>query len=382
MKNSDVSKIVEENFGDGAIERAQSKWKAEGGRKIGWLCTYVPEEIIHAAGFLPVRITGTISGGARAEKAIYSNVCPFIKNCLSSALEDKYAFDGIVAAQTCDGITKLLNMWEYFKPIPFSHLVGLPRHLDEDGEKLFVYEVKLFKENLENTFDITITDESIEEAIRIYNETRKLLRELYATRINDTPKITGTDILKIMTAAVSMPKTTFNALLKELLSNLESLQGAVSDYSDSIRLIITGGEMDRPYLVDTLEGSGAIVVNEEMCMGYRYFGLDDDVINQDEPITDIARRYFYRMPCSAIYSKMETKMESLFKMIKDFKADAVVYHTLKFCDCYQCDYPIYEEEFRKRDIPLLLLETDYSERSVGQLRTRVEAFIEMLSEEV
>ena len=159
--------------------------KRQGKRVFGWLCTYVPEEIIHAAGALPVRITG-YSQEMELEDGnayLYINNCSFSRSCLQMGIRGEYDFlDGMVAGSTCDGARRLFDLWQYYIKTPFHHVLTVPRKYTQRAQDLYHQQAVQFKQRLEEFLGIQITDEELRHSVEIYNESRALLKRLYELR--------------------------------------------------------------------------------------------------------------------------------------------------------------------------------------------------------
>ena len=187
--------------------------KKQGKKVFGWLCTYVPEEIIHAAGILPVRITGYAQETELddANAYLYINNCSFSRSCLQLGLTGEYDYlDGMVAGSTCDGARRLFDLWQYYIKVPFHHILTVPRKYTERAHALYYEQVVKFKEHLQQYLHSKITDESLLGSISIYNESRELLKKLYELRKLDKPPITGAETLEVLNASQRMQKEQFN----------------------------------------------------------------------------------------------------------------------------------------------------------------------------
>lgn len=170
------------------------EWHSNGKKIFGWLCTYVPEEILHAGGILPVRITGYDRETELDEgnAYLYNNNCSFSRSCLQMGLTGQYKFlDGVVGGSTCDGARRLFDLWREYIGTPFHHVLTVPRKYTDRAHRLYLEEVELFKRHLEEHLGINITDESLMASIELYNQTRLLLKDLYELRKNPSPPISG-----------------------------------------------------------------------------------------------------------------------------------------------------------------------------------------------
>ena len=353
------------------------EYKRQGKKVFGWLCTYVPEEIIHAAGALPIRITG-YSEEVELEDGdayLYVNNCSFSRSCLQLGLKGGYDFlDGIVAGSTCDGARRLFDIWHYYIDTPFYHVITVPRKYTEPAHELYYKQVVEFKTRLEEYLGIEITDEALIKSVELYNESRALLKKLYELRKLDTPPITGAETMEVLDASFRMPKELFNKYLSELLDELSKSDNA---YKSRARLMVVGSVMANPEFLKCIEGQGALVVTDELCTSTRYWS-DPVILSKDEPIIkSISRRYLNNFPCARMVPSDE-RFNRILALTRDFKVDGVVSQIIRYCVPYAHDLPLLRDRLQKIGVPLLALDVEYGTSGSGQVQTRVQAFLEML----
>jgi bcr-type benzoyl-CoA reductase subunit C len=350
-------------------------WKAQGGRVIGYLCAYIPEEIIFAASALPIRIMGNPGETTSLANAyLQSNICPFVRSCLDQGLKKKYSYlDGILFPHACDGICKLHDAWKRYIDIPFVYIMDFPHRISSMAHDYFLEEILKLKGVLEERIGQEITDDSLRKAIEIYNENRRLLKELYFLRRKSGPDISGSEILQMMKLGMVMPKTEHNILLKEWTDEIRKREASLDRKP---RIVISGSILDNPDLIQEIERGGCKVVGDDLCMGTRYFW--DEVAVQGNPWEALSRRYLDKIPCSCIHSS-RSRLDHLLSVVKEFEADGVIYYKLKFCDNYHYDAPPFRERLKSLGIPVLELESEYASTGYGQLKTRIQAFLEMIA---
>jgi len=216
------------------------EWKNQGKKVIGWSCIYVPEEIIYAAGILPVRVTGDSKQLQLdvANSYLYTSTCSFMRTCFELALSNQFDFlDGFVASTVCQGIIRLAEVWEHYLKVPVIYNVNVPRKNTERGQQFYSAELREFKHRLERLFDLEISEQDLIHAIEGYNETRVLLKKLYELKKGDAPPLSGAETIEILNAAVRMPKDEFIMLLKDLLEEISISNRSLSDRT---RIMITG----------------------------------------------------------------------------------------------------------------------------------------------
>ncbi|MBI1987957.1 MAG: 2-hydroxyacyl-CoA dehydratase [Nitrospinae bacterium] len=353
------------------------EWKGQGRKVIGWVCIYVPEEIIYAAGMLPYRVSGDNEELElkKAESFLYINTCSFARTGFQLALEGHYDFlDGLVAGETCDGARRLYDVWQRNRPLPFMHVYGIPRKFIDRSVRIYRTDLEELKNRLELFAGREISPELLRQAIQVYNRGRRLLRALYELRKMDPPPLSGAEVLEVVKAAMRMPRDSYNALLERLLAELSAGNGPPQPPS-KIRLMVLGSILNNSHFLQGIEEVGAAVVTDELCTGTRYFwGEVDESL---DPMEALARYYLNRPPC-ARFQPNDRRFEHIFRMIEEFKVHGVISEIVRYCVPYGHDKPFIKERLQQRDLPVLELDLEYGLGHSGQVRTRVEAFIEML----
>ncbi|MDP2735426.1 MAG: 2-hydroxyacyl-CoA dehydratase family protein, partial [bacterium] len=247
------------------------RWKDGGGKVVAWMCSYVPEEIIHAAGVLPVRLSGGSKKLALDESAAYLGVgtCTFIRHCFELVLTHQFDFmDAFITANTCEGTRHMAEVWAHYCPTPLLGILPVPRKFGKRALGLYHKELVTFKQVMEGFFGVTITDEALRKAIQVYDEGRNLVRELYDLRKAETPPISGAETLEVLNAGFRMPREDFNQLLRKLLGEIRQSKRAMRG---SVRLMISGSVLNNPEFISGIEDLGALVVVDELCSGTRYW---------------------------------------------------------------------------------------------------------------
>jgi bzd-type benzoyl-CoA reductase N subunit len=353
------------------------EWVQQGGRVVGYFCSAMPEEIITAAGLLPFRIRGTGSTGTDSADAYLSSLnCTFPRHCLNMALEGAYDYlDGLVMFNSCDALRRTYDHWTRQIDTPFVQLLHLPKKAEAPQVEFFRDELAQLRQLMEDHFDVKITDESLRDAIRLHNQSRRLLRKLYEFRKADAPQITGAETLAVTVASTAMPKNRFNELAAQLLLEIEKREG-IHDYR--ARLMILGSELDDPGYLEVIEEQGGLVVTDSLCFGSKILWKDVEVDTAD-PLMALAQYYVADRPsCPRLCTEYESRHDYVMKMVRDFNVDGVILERLQFCDTWGFEgYSLYND-FKTTNIPLLILEREYNQIGVGQLRTRVQAFLETM----
>ncbi len=353
------------------------EWKEKGGKVVGWICTYVPEEIIYAAGLLPVRIA-TDSREINvdtAESYLYYSTCSYIKTCLQLVLDKEFDFlDGFVTCTACEGCRYIAEMWRYYIPSPLIHLISLPRKRSERGYRFYLKELNRFKENIERLFDVTISDEALREAISLYNRTRELLKSLYELRKGDNPPLFGSEVLELINASNRMPREEYNKILENIIEKAKNRRISADS---RLRLMVSGSILNNSEFIKSIEELGGIVVVDELCTGVRYWTDPVELSADLTPLESICKRYFYKFPCARMYHLGE-RYDRIIKLVKEFRVDGIIMETQRYCVPYIHDRPVLKNRLNENGIPFLDLDVEYGMPGTGQIRTRIQAFLEML----
>lgn len=350
-------------------------WKAGARKVIGFAYLALPEEIIHAAEMLPFRLSGDNAPLPMqlAEGYVLPNNCSVLRGIWQQVLEDKYPFlDGMVNSPVCDGMRRLHDNWLEYMALPYMDIVYYPRKATEDALQMYLTDLERWRERLSEFRGQRIRDNELIRSIALYNRTRELMQRFYELRKRDRPPVTGTETLEMMKAAGRMPREQYNELLDQLL---DEIQRSGREIKKGQRLMIAGNDILNSDWVAAIEAMDAIVVTDEMNIGTRYFwGRVDTSL---PPMEGIARHYLFNRPQEAMIYQ-SNRFEHIFKMAKDYRVDGVIAEVFPYCAPLENDKPWLKKEMARRGIPLLELELEYCEQPSGQMKTRVEAFLEML----
>lgn len=355
--------------------------KRQGKKVFGWLCTYVPEEIIHAAGILPLRITG-YSQEMELEDGnayMYINNCSFSRSCLQMGIRGEYDYlDGIIAGSTCDGARRLFDLWCHYIDTPFYQILTVPRKFTERAHELYLDQVSRFKQHLEEFLDIKITDDKLYHSIKLYNESRELLGKLYELRKLEKPPISGAETMEVLNASFRMPKELFNEYLSELLDELAATDRT---HHSRARLMVVGSVMNNPDFIMSIEEVGGLVVTDELCSSTRYWSDPVVLEGYETPLEAISHRYLNNFPCARMFPSDE-RFNRIIELVREFRVDGVISQIIRYCVPYAHDIPLLKDRLKAQGIPILALDVEYGTSGSGQIRTRVQAFLEMIEAKV
>lgn len=363
------------------------KERSQAGESIvGTFCQYAPTEIINAGGLHNVILCGfNYDPIPLAETELPANLCPLIKSSYGHILGKTCPFaffsDLIVGETTCDGKKKMYEMLAELKDMHVIHLPNVPDH--ERSLEAWVEELRQFKEVLEKKFNITITEENLREMIHITNREREMTAQLYELGKLDPPAITGVDMRSIMTAGYFiLDKKKKYEMMRNLLDwSMEAYENGDGPYpkdSHPPRILVSGAGLDGVLqkTINIIEELGGAIVCYEGCCGIMAMRRLMDESPDKDPIVSIAEKYL-DVPC-AVMSPNKSRMTQLADTIDEWKVDGVISITVHACNPFDIESANVEKVCDAKNIPFMHLRTDYSPGDEGQLRTRIEAFLEML----
>ncbi len=358
--------------------------KAKGQKVIGTFCVFVPEELTLAADAIQVGLcAGAEIGKEAAEKILPRNTCALIKSFVGFKIAHLCPYiescDLVVGETTCDGKKKAYEIFADYAPVYVMEIPQMKQACDRD---LWKAEIMRFKAEIERVTGNTITAAKLKEAIKLVNARRTVLQRLNRLRAVAPAPISGRDALLINQISFYDDPVRFTQKIGELCDELEQKikagQGVAP--ADAPRLMLSGCPMAVPNwkLPFVVESSGAVIVGEESCIGARNTRdlVDESGETLEAMLDAIAERYM-RIDCACFTPNTE-RLEHIVAMARDLKADGVIHYGLSFCQPYAIEAFKVEKALTAADIPLLSIETDYSMEDVEQLKTRVEAFVEML----
>jgi len=347
------------------------------GMKLGYFdsCNYTPEELIVAANLIPVRLFGSqTETPTLVDTHVQSHFCPFARSCLDLALKEHYAnFAGFVVSHGCDVTNQFYDLWKKQVNPEYLYYLHVPLNIEgETAKRFFVKELADFKSSLEKFVGKEISQDDLRWGIEICNETREWLRKISELRKKDPPLVTGAELHELVRMSQITAKEEINKVLRQKYNKLSN---RTAPGNRKPRILLSGSIIDDSALIQFFEDLGVSVVADDLCVGSRYFWTSID-ITQD-PLYDIATRYLTKPILSAKVPRVK-RLEYIRILINRYQVDGVMLHQLKYCDSYHIDNVTVHEALKEAEIPVLVLETSYTMSGMGQLRTRVEAFIELL----
>jgi benzoyl-CoA reductase/2-hydroxyglutaryl-CoA dehydratase subunit BcrC/BadD/HgdB len=359
-------------------------FRATGGKVVGTFCLYVPEEIVRAAGGWCVGLcAGAEFGYDEAERIMPRNTCALIKSFIGFELTSVCPYiresDLVVGETTCDGKKKAYELLGEMRDV---YVMELPQMKRPQDIAFYRAELEEFRGKLEELTGKTLTAETLKTSIKEVNDKRRALQRIAATRAASPAPISGKDALLATQVAFYDDVPRYTQMMNKLADELEQrvADGVGVAPADAKRILITGTPMALPNwkLHDIIEKSGGVVVGEEMCTGSRYYDtlVPEEGETIDEMFDALAEKYM-DINC-ACFTPNQGRMDDIVRMAKEYNADGVIDYALNFCATYQAEAFTVEKTLQEAGIPVMKIDTDYSAEDIGQLSTRVEAFLEMI----
>lgn len=381
----ELIKALPEIFEDFAEQRKNSfltmkELKDKNVPVIGAYCTYFPQEIAMAMGAVTVGLCSTSDETIPvAEKDLPRNLCPMVKASYGFAVSDKCPFfyfsDVVVGETTCDGKKKMYELMGEFKNV---YVMELPNSQSETALKLWKEEILKFKSYLEQTFKVEITEENVRKAVHMMNENRIALKNLYEVMKNDPAPMNGQELFNVLYGSQfrfdkeKVPEE-INALREKIMKEYEENE----KMPKKKRILLTGCPSSGAPMkvVKALEENGAIVVAYENCGGTK--SVDRLIDESAEDIYEAIAERYLQIGCS-VMTPNKNRYELIGRLIEEYQIDGVVEMTLQACHTYNVEAKSIEKFVKGKGVSYIHVETDYSQEDIGQLNTRMTAFVEML----
>jgi bcr-type benzoyl-CoA reductase subunit C len=355
---------------DGYLRRRRTE---DGLRVVGYLCTYVQEELLHAGGFLPARLFGHGGKIARADAHLSSFSCTFVRGCLEAALRSDLDYmDAVVFPRTCDMMRALEEVWGPAGARP-HYAINTPLVLTAPGAHDFLLgELRAFQGWVEEQAGFRITAARLAASLELYHRQRLLLAKLYELRRTNAIDVSSADAYAIVKAGMVMPREEHATLLEALLAAARPLAR-----EDFVRIVLEGNICTGPTVSQLIDDLGGRVVDDNLCVGRRYFEHSLPP-GEDPPLATLTRRTLTRAACPCKQSGANRRGDDLVALVRGSDARGVVFLLQRFCDPHYFDFPHLHARLEHERIPHLVLELGEEASGLGQAETRLQAFLEMM----
>jgi len=357
------------------ISNAVVEARAGGAHIIGYTCSYVPEPLLAVDGLVPVRMRAPgVVGTPLADTYLSSVVCSYTRSLLEFAMDGVYdELDGWVFTASCDHLRRLYDNLDYLVKPSFNYILDLPHRFGEEALGWYIEECGRLISALSDHYGIDTSDGALASAIQRHNETVGLLESIDRMRRIEKPLITGTDFHALAVACAAAPVEAIRGPLRELAAELADAD-VIDDYR--ARLLVVGSQLDDPGFIRLIESMGGLVVGGCLCIGSLH--RNGPIPEEGNPLAAIAGYYLGNISCPRMMEDFDKRVEKIIEAAKECLADGIVLETMKFCDTWGVESPPLVQALRQAGIPVLRLEREYAPSGEGQLRTRVQAFLESM----
>lgn len=356
--------------------KAMDDYKKETGKgAVGIMPVYCPEEIVHAAGYLPIGMWGAQKKQiSKARTYLPPFACSIMQSVMELQLEGVYDdLEAVIFSVPCDTLKCMSQKWN--RPVPaivFTHPQN--RNIAKDAANVFAREeFNIVKEKLEDILDVHISNKAIKNSIAVYNENRAACREFSDVAAEYAAVVTPSDRHAVIKARWFMEKSRHTALVKELIA---ALKAEPAPEFKGKKIIVTGIQVEPYDVLDIFQENGFAIVADDLAQETRNFR--QDVPDDDDALMALARAWNEFDGCSLATDANKPKGQMIIDAVKKYGADAVVVCMMKFCDPEEFDYPILLQEFEAAGVKNLYIEVDQESTAFEQVKTRIQTFAEIL----
>jgi benzoyl-CoA reductase/2-hydroxyglutaryl-CoA dehydratase subunit BcrC/BadD/HgdB len=374
-KPSKTMKVFEE-----LLESPQNRLveqAAQSGRiPIGYSCSFVPEALLMADKLFPVRLHAPgVAGTEMADNYLSSFMCSYVRSLLEFSMDGRFdLIKGLVFVPSCAHMQRLYDNMEYLQKPDFNHILDVPRKVNKDTLVWMTEELKTMADKLAGHFGVDMSDASLRKAMKEWNDFVSVVQSIGELRKKPHPPVSGTEFHKIVMAALASPKDLILPYILDFKKELEQREGIKNSRT---RLMVVGGHMHDPEFIRIIESQGCLVVADRFCTG-TIPGFKTIELNNDSPYKIMAEYTFKKTLCPRMMEDFDRRLNIIIDTVKEYNADGVVLEIIKFCDLWGVDSMTLVTALREKGIPVLKLEREYHLGGEGQLRTRVQAFIESM----
>jgi benzoyl-CoA reductase/2-hydroxyglutaryl-CoA dehydratase subunit BcrC/BadD/HgdB len=349
---------------------------ADAGRiPIGYTCSFVPEALLMADRLFPVRLTAPgVTGTETADNYLSNFICSYTRSILEFAVEGRYdRIKGWVFVASCAHMQRLFDNLEYLKKPAFSHVIDVPSKVTDASVKWLVEELGMLSDKLSAYFSVDMSDQSIAKAVSDWNRFVQTIQSIGELRKKPDPPITGAEFHALLMAFLASPK---DLIMPTILDYKNEIEGRQSAGNHRARLMLAGGHLHDPEFINIIESEGGLVVADRFCTG-SIPGLMPIEMKGD-PLEALAEHTFKKTMCPRMMEDFERRLSTIITTVREYNIDGVIIEVIKFCDLWGIEAMPLINALRKEGIPVLRLEREYRLGSEGQLRTRVQAFLEAM----
>ena len=370
--------ILDPNFDEIVMEPFNEQLEkaiAQGARPVGYTCSYVPEVLLSVGNLIPVRLTACKTDDTEmADIYLSKMLCSYVRSVLEFAMDGRYDFlDGWVLTTSCSHMHRLFDNVEYLVKPDFQFLLDVPSHTSPTALKWYKNEMEGLRQKISEHFETDMSDSALSATIAEYNSQIAVMKEVGNLRKEKLPLISGGEFHRLMMAWNTMPRGVVADAAKSLRQKLERRN---KKHDSRARIMLVGGKVDNPSLIDTIESQNAILVADRHCSGSipGLLAIDES----KEPMDAINDHVFSHTACPTIMQQHKQRFEAVLRTVEEYSVDGVIVEGIKFCDVWGYETTTMVDELRAAGVPVLQLECNYPMKAEGQVKTRVQAFLESM----
>ncbi len=356
------NRLVEQAVSDGRIP-------------IGYSCSFVPEPFLMVDKLLPVRLYAPrITSTETADYYLSNFICSYTRSLLEFALDDRFdLIKGWVFVPSCAHMQRFFDNLEYYNKPEFNHVLDVPRKVNSGTIAWQVEELEILADKLSSHFGVDMGDDALQKAITEWNEFTIIIRSIGELRKSPTPLITGTEFHELLMASLVSPK---DLILPDIINFKKKIEQREPTRTYRARIGVVGTHLQDPEFIGLIESQGGLVVADLFCTG-SIPGFEPVEVNGN-PINSLANHSLKNTLCPRMMEDFDLRLKTIIDTVQNYKIDGVIIEIIKFCDLWGMDSVPMVDALRDAGIPVLKLEREYSLGGEGQLRTRVQAFIESM----
>ncbi|MGK5091165.1 2-hydroxyacyl-CoA dehydratase family protein [Deltaproteobacteria bacterium TL4] len=374
-----MQSMIPESFNDLIADTSNpylDEAKAAGKRLIGYTCSYIPEALLSVEGLVPVRMSAPGVAGTEMADTYLSNVtCSYTRSLLEYAMDFRYEhIDGWVFTASCDHLRRLYDNLVYLTKPAFAYMLDLPHKTTDAALKWYVEELQTLAQSLASCFGVNTGAEALRKSISERNQYLALMRSIGELRKQDQPPLTGTEFHTLLKVGSVTPLAPMMPAFQKIREDLKTRK---LETPFRARLMVVGSELDDPGYLHVIEKMGGLIVADRYCTG-SIPGLNPIPEKEEDPIRTLAEHKLRKTSCPRMMDNFDERIEEILKTAEEYRVEGIVIQTMKFCDLWGVESSPLVTTLRKTNIPILRLEREYRLSGEGQLKTRIQAFLESM----
>ncbi len=353
------------------------KYLGKGKKVVGCFPIYIPEELVHAGGMIPMGIWGGQVSPAIAGKYSPTFTCSIMRSCMEFGLTGKYqGLSCVLLSVLCDTFRGTSQSWRIgVKDIPIIPFIQPQNRESKAAKEYLIAEYRSVRNRLEEITGCKITDHALSKSIEVYNRHNQTMREFAEVANEHLDVVSAKNRHAVMKSSHFMEKAEHTGIVQELIAGLKALP--VCEWKGK-KVILTGITAEPNELLDIFTANKIAVVGDDLAQESRQFRTD--IPDGDNPMERLTDQWFLRKGCSLVFESHRCRGDMLINQLKENNADGIVVCLMKFCDIEEYEYPIIAQQIEDAGYPTLCIEIDQSTQDNEQSRTKIQSFTEMIND--